>query len=126
MGEDHKNEVEATALDGSLHTLEEDSTAPMDREGVDELSDIPIGVIETKVERFFHMSDSFLGRGLPYIDRIFYDRTLNLPHVWLVLKVPISDPSEATLQGVRDELQTLSSVIKNHFKRGVVISAELN
>lgn len=114
-----------TSLNGILN-LEEPTTLTLEEYSDDGLN-VPLGTLKAAVDRFFlNREASFLCRGLPYIDRVFYDLDLGCPHMWMKLKVPIQEPSKATIEGVRDELEILAIKVQMYFNEGVAVSAQLN
>lgn len=113
-------------LPHGIPTLEESTTLTLDDHFNGGLN-VSMGTLKAVVRRFFlNREASFLCRGMPYIDRVFYDQDLECPHIWMKLKVPVPDPSKATIEGVRAELEILAVKVQMYFDEGVAISAQLN
>jgi len=113
-----------TALEG-LPTLEESTTSPFNDD--ERMGWVPPSAVEKLFEQFFKaMAGSFLSRGLPYIDRVDYDKTIRRPHIYIKLQVRFKEPTQATLEGVREELEVLAALLGQFFEQGVAISALLD
>ena len=102
-------------------SLLEDTTEPVDKSP--ELSE---SLVEDELRKLLHPQlYSFIQRLQPCVDRIEYDEGLERKHVWIHAAVPVPDPSEATIKGVRSELNRLADRIweltKDEFAISIVL-----
>lgn len=76
----------------------------------------------------FILTDSApnLYRGLPYVDRIVYNTGLSMLHIWIHLKVPIRNVTQATESLIRGELEKFADQIESYFDKDFAISVRLN
>lgn len=77
--------------------------------------DIPtVDEVRVGVRRFLNSSgpEGFLDRCLPYVDAVFEDPQYEgALHIRLRVRQPIPNPSESTVEGVREELQDLADLL---------------
>lgn len=106
--------------------LGEKTTEPQDGDQV--LPDLDR--VQTVVDRFYHFADlsTFLGRCIPYVESVEFDEDYDRElHVVIGLRQPIEDPSDSTIEGVREELNELSEIMCRKWNLPVIVlSARLN
>jgi hypothetical protein len=100
--------------------LDEHSTTPVYWE-----TTITLLELEQTLRAFCHVSD-FLERGLPYVTEFEWDDVLLMPHIHIHLQVPFPSPSQATLRGVRMELEAFTRQLVDRFGNDIfAVSAHL-
>lgn len=105
-------------------SLAEDTTSSLEWE-------TPVTMLQLETLLLEFCSDTsigdFLSRGMPYVESLSWDSELEMPHIYLSLQVPFKNPSEATEEGVRQELQEFTKLLRPLFReRQFAVSAVLS
>lgn len=106
-------------------SLGEESTAPVDSETSDQAY-ISVGRVQRDLDAFLLGGGDIIGRGMPVVDRIVFDTERGLPHIWLKMRLPIRNASEATKEVIRQELLCLTDHFCKYFERDFAVSLTLD
>jgi hypothetical protein len=82
--------------------------------------------VDRVLQEFLRDGSTFVGRGLPFISRIYHDNEYDCPHIVLRLRFPIKEPTLATITGVRTEMEVLSREVASLYDSKVALSIVLD
>lgn len=120
----HTSNIRGDVPIPSSPSLGEETTAPV----YETRSRVPTTTARMgrELENFLHREGApHLIRGMPRIARIVFDTEHDLPHIWIELRMPFPNATEATKSLIRQELEDFADQIWWYFEEGFALSVIL-